>query len=462
MTPHKSLENDGACTGDITLAIITNSILSVCLIIIIIISFVSTKHISKLKKPLPTPIKLLVYLSIFLSILCVLGFLLKFIVCPIYIHYKFIPWYIPIILDQMAVIGYQLFACTLLAILILRIYFSFDNSAFRMTKYQKLLFSILYSIVISSVITICIFNIIKAFGYSTTFILIIIGNTILIEVLLYFITSIYAIVVFANNLFSVIKLRHENGSRGYDHDSCTSSTPNSDQCRRPSTGCSPTDIPNLDHKFPKPPMVKPPKLNFTETKIIQQILRYVSLLSLAIFTTLLVVVQCFLTFAFTTEDNRSLMVRILNICATVDVVVNMTCLYLQHTFARKYYNKYCKWLECIWEYMLNTKLKPKSSRRNTLSMISLTILKLKSFSFSKDNDGDQDDEISTINFDKSNCKDGDNGHERVIHFKLNALMTDVEEEGEDLDMTDEDFEMIMAFRKYTNEQTQTSVGQFVE
>ena len=206
-----------------------------------------------------------------------------------------------------------IFACTL-AMVLVRVYTIFKDSIYRTTKFQNYCFVILY--IVTMVITylglmpmiVGIDDIDESlnpekFDKYYDF-LTIIGTV------LYLITYIYGMYVFAK---CMVKLT-------------TMTTISSNESRSSQRSINLNECQNKRKE----------ELLYTSAK-------YVSLLSIAIITSFLTTGIYWYLYSIVNDSlSWSIMgAEILILVASVDCVVNIICLYLQYSFAKKYYDRYC-------------------------------------------------------------------------------------------------------------------------
>ena len=101
-------------------------------------------------------------------------------------------------------------------------------------------------------------------------------------------------------------------------------------------------------------------LNEKQKALIKRSTKYVSILSLAMFTSFLVSISWICgTFLWSeSEDINAILDQSMMLLTLIDSIVNVICLYLQFTFSNEYYEKYCqKWIECCWAERLYSNAK---------------------------------------------------------------------------------------------------------
>ena len=100
------------------------------------------------------------------------------------------------------------------------------------------------------------------------------------------------------------------------------------------------------------------KLTKGQIKMIENATKYVSLLFLGIFTTLMLG-GVYLIFSYAFGLHNDLMF----ILTSLDSSINVICSYLQFSFTTSYYHKYCKYLHLCWRYLLTKKAKHHLEKR---------------------------------------------------------------------------------------------------
>ena len=101
------------------------------------------------------------------------------------------------------------------------------------------------------------------------------------------------------------------------------------------------------------------KLNESQEKLINQVSRYNSLFTLAASTSIAVSIALGVA-AIVSVDEGSAdygIVPIMQCITLFDCVVNVICLFLQYSFATKYYNKYCVCIDKCWKSILYKQVK---------------------------------------------------------------------------------------------------------
>eukprot|EP01084_Bolivina_argentea_P036730 67918_1 len=97
------------------------------------------------------------------------------------------------------------------------------------------------------------------------------------------------------------------------------------------------------------------KLNKVQQQLLNRTSRYVSVLSVAILSTMMsFVVMCYF-YVRQNEASFPFIRIVVPICVCMDTTCNMICLYLQYSFAEEYYHKYCRWCGYAWNYFFTTK-----------------------------------------------------------------------------------------------------------
>eukprot|EP01083_Nonionella_stella_P242840 846750_1 len=205
-------------------------------------------------------------------------------------------------------------ALVILLVLLLRLHFSFKNSIYEISLATKCILGILYVLTCLMFLQ-YIFDII----YFGTINYAIPQYNIVWSVPGYVLTSIIAIVLFGSKLMRLTGTRATSiyavGSNDTDEETSL------------------------------------PKLNAHQIQMIETTTRYVSLLSLAIFSTVCAALASFFVLTAAAGHYYELFM-IWHMFGSVDCLVNIICLYLQYTFATDYYHKYCKCLHLCFRCML--------------------------------------------------------------------------------------------------------------
>ena len=114
---------------------------------------------------------------------------------------------------------------------------------------------------------------------------------------------------------------------------------------------SPSDDGSIDFN------VEDIKLNSAQVKMIESATRYVSLLQTSIISdvTALVIVSI-VAYSYTLNDAWPVPYwPLIQVITSINGCVNVLCLYLQYSFANKYYEKYCVIIHRCWRCMLTRK-----------------------------------------------------------------------------------------------------------
>eukprot|EP01083_Nonionella_stella_P072558 195676_1 len=105
------------------------------------------------------------------------------------------------------------------------------------------------------------------------------------------------------------------------------------------------------------------ELNREQKKLIQHTTKYVGLLSIGISTSVCTLIILIASGDAFGEDWNMKWFQVAYIFLSLDATINITCLYLQYTFAKEYYNKYCKLIHLCWNCMLTRTAERSISRR---------------------------------------------------------------------------------------------------
>eukprot|EP01084_Bolivina_argentea_P287448 493238_1 len=289
---------------------------SISFLIVLLVGIICIKQLSLSKKIDPI-FKKLFYVSWSLASI---GLLLIFShsMCHLLINHNCNP------LGTLGIILIYSCAFNLLLILIYRLYFSFKGSIFAISETTKYILITLYCIILLLLLTIVIAFIylqIKA-GWDNivsikltklelnTSYYVMVCNMVTIPI--YIVTTIITIIIFAKKLLKLTNFRRNSVAA-----------------------------------------IKP-AVNLKQIKVIDNATRYVSLLSMGIFSStsccvmVIVLIWWFIGKQYINKEYVNIVFAI--IC--IDCVINIIGLYLQFAFACKYYNKYCKRIHLCWRYLL--------------------------------------------------------------------------------------------------------------
>ena len=274
---------------------------TICMVIVV---WIYIKSINQLKnKPkIESPIKILYHIASILSI-CVITFcfLGGITLCFESENSSFIPAFIVLCL-------YMGIGCCVLAILLIRVHFTFKESIFKLSKCEKYSFIILYSMTILSVLF--VLSVQRGMDpvdlYGMQRILYTISAYCLI--IFFSITTIYGIFIFVLKMYKLTRLRRGEST----------------------------------------------KLTQQQMKLLNIAAKYISLLGLAIFTTWITFILI-LMYAHTLPWNIA-EIQLFLAQFAIECAVNVICLYLQYPFAKKYYYKYCECFGRFWRNILVKKV----------------------------------------------------------------------------------------------------------
>ena len=300
---------------------VTHNALQIATIIVSVIGFIviipitihSYHELLKLTK-LHYILKLLYKICIINSCCCLIVTFTQAILCLISSRYS---WE-ALILDPIFYLLIYIIFLSLLATLIFRLYNTFMDSIYNLSKFNIWLFTIAY-IITAALFMISILEflyITYAFKgdwieYSNKF-GITGGYFSFAAIVTYIIIATYAILIFVKKLMDLAM------SRNYTSLSLT-----------------------------------PQQLN-----LINRSSKYISLLSLAMFTSILTSISWICgTLLWSADDElNAILDQSMVLLTLIDCTVNAICLYLQFKFSERYYEKYCKeWIECCWKHRLVSK-----------------------------------------------------------------------------------------------------------
>eukprot|EP01084_Bolivina_argentea_P029222 54228_1 len=107
-------------------------------------------------------------------------------------------------------------------------------------------------------------------------------------------------------------------------------------------------------------------LNEKQKALIQKTHKYVSIFSLALITTFFTLILWVLySIAYRVSKLEVLSLKMVIFAHVIDYIINIICLYLQFSFAAKYYDKYCKCIQhcCCWKKVFIINVRKSSSKR---------------------------------------------------------------------------------------------------
>ena len=272
------------------------------LVITIIVGTIGTKQLKNMKKKLYPPLKYLFYLSLIGSSIRCLCSMFAFTAC---------------ICNGTHLIAYYVLLLSLLGTQITRLQHTFAKSVYALSKVKLWSFGILFVVTMIAFGASVAFNLMAHIhGDAITehsasnldYHYIWVMYTAVISIVLYLITGTWAVIEFSKRLLELTKSQTNT-------------------------------VKNLENI----------ELNESQQKLINQISRYNALFSLAVFTSALVVVAV----SVTIKDSTYWLINVTNYCTTIDCIVNIVCIYLQYSFATKYYIKYCKLLDLCWKLIIN-------------------------------------------------------------------------------------------------------------
>ena len=276
-----------------------------CLIIVIYISVISIKQLRS--HSMHTHIKVTYFITCALSIIAFTAFLMSTVVCPGTFRD---------ILFTVGNLGYIGVGECVLAMLLLRLYFTFKDSIFEISEYQKWICIISYSMFLSIATTTLIIAIFVSPAPGIDAVRFI--GTIL-TMIIYFGLSIYGMILFAQKMYQLVKMRQ---SSIYNQSSDDENEIEFNEQQK--------------------------QLLYTTTK-------YLTLLTLSMVLTWINLSGALISYAISPNDyTASLILYIFGVLVTsIDFVIIIICLYLQYPFSKKYYDKYCKCFAncCTWIMM---------------------------------------------------------------------------------------------------------------
>eukprot|EP01083_Nonionella_stella_P022329 61801_1 len=283
-----------------------------CIVALVITAWFTHRSVSKLRKmtKLRWSIKYLHYVDCALSIFNILCIAISSIFCE---NKTF---------RMMAFGSYLAIQLCVLGTLLLRLG-TFKGSIWELSKCETLSIIMLVFLVIVSLFAIAIvtidfyrtgerqFHFFAMHTHNEVMYVCIVGAS------LYIITSIYAMYIFGNKMYQIAKLK----------------------------ASSMTDL--MDESQIK--------VNAAQVRLLHQVSRYVSVLSIALVATMLAaVVSCTLQ-AINDQKYNISQGPILPLSCLVNVNCSIICLYLQYPFAHRHYEKYCKCCAYLSDYLFQAK-----------------------------------------------------------------------------------------------------------
>ena len=211
--------------------------------------------------------------------------------------------------------SYYIAGLCLLATLFTRVYSTFKESILQITKYQKILFIVLFCINV-------LFFGVSAVAYD------IFGGTPLVNLMLicnmasFAGSYIYGIYVFVTKMHQLTDMRVSIGDNNQK------------------------------------------ELNQRQLRMLYTTSKYVSLLTFAQFTTIITCVIMILLIQFMWDKYEGLSRCILSMVVSMDSANNLLCLYLQYPFAERYYDKYCACFGKLWQCILKNNYYKKNKTNN--------------------------------------------------------------------------------------------------
>ena len=197
--------------------------------------------------------------------------------------------------------------------LLLRLHYTFKESIYKLTSRQSLTLVILF--IILTIFAFAVASLyalytaesvnIGEYGYLSMLIVVAVGG------ILYLLATIYSMYLFARKLLILTKLRATSMKNVMDENAL--------------------------------------KLNKTQTKLIKQTSRYITLITIAMITSSITIT------IFIFWRSNTIMV------AYFDCTINVICLYLQYPFATKYYDKYCG---CFGKYLCLNKILRENTKKS--------------------------------------------------------------------------------------------------
>eukprot|EP01084_Bolivina_argentea_P065746 119856_1 len=269
-------------------SILRTVITVIVLILTIIIGWSAITQFIKLKN-LQKTLKLLFYIAIISTIIRCICLIFVEMIC--FANLITLPAYFALLL-------------ALLGTLVVRLKHTFENTVYAIPNWKMIIFSLLFLLIIILSVIASIYYGIAIIEESNTemdrlSVAITQASTFAASaIFIYMITAIWSVWEFTTNLMIFTKSNH--------------------------------DIDNI-------------KLNQSQTKLIGQISKYNGLFSLAAITSLCSTIYLFIGVALAPYFHIGYWwIPLAQIITIIDCLINVISMYLQYSFAAKYYNKYCK------------------------------------------------------------------------------------------------------------------------
>eukprot|EP01084_Bolivina_argentea_P110102 196658_1 len=282
------------------------------LVMIIIVTTISILHLLKMKNMNAT-LQWLFYLSAFGCCIVLISNIFQFIFCFTSNELS----ESSLIAGLVGMFGYLIYIDCILATLLVRLYTTFNESAYGMSDITRIIFIISMVVIAIVSITILIFNVLWFISIQVYWFLFV-WFLIVVKFLLYAVCATSAVYMFSRNLFSLALQQ------------------TSQSCKNVS------------------------KLKASQQKMIHMSAKYVALFFIAIvFAVLSIIFFTLATFSLMSFHFHSIM---LGICCSVNII----CMYLQFSFASYFYGKYCRCVdECFKKRMTRNMMNSISEiRRN--------------------------------------------------------------------------------------------------
>eukprot|EP01084_Bolivina_argentea_P213655 362793_1 len=289
-------------TKETSIACIT--ICCVSLLIVLFISIIAIKNLITNTK-INTSLKILFYISSIAAIAQLASSIATLSLC-LQSSEDLQDYTLPLILFEF---GYYILVLCILGTLLARLWTTFDDSIFRMGKTARVIFIMIYILIVFTclgIITLFCITLVSLKSeeeqwdeYQDIYLWLV-----LMIWILYILAAMWAVYMFCRNILSLAELR-----RGSQIDVMQ--------------GNSPSNV----------------KLNAFQLKMISLSSKYVALFTIAAVASLIVMIF------WAYQGLEILSVPTICTLAGVDACINILCLYLQYSFAQKYYNKYCGLIE---------------------------------------------------------------------------------------------------------------------
>jgi len=314
-----------------------------CLMILVYIAFLTIPQLAALHK-LEKSFKHLFYSSFVSSFILIILTILSTFLC---VYKMKLP---SIIVVTFAVYFYYFLLLSLLLTLLARLHFTFIDSVYRVSaatrKFLLVLFLIVCALALCNILT----DMVSFFDTNLFHQNVSIASTLALifgasSIFMYTLTALYAMGIFTHNLIKLTHLQASSPQHApFPQAAAMAAVAAGNMTLDESSG-------SRSNSFLVPSVTTQYKLNKNQMELIENISKYVSLLSFAMLSSLVVAVAILCGIWSKKIVFRTHFYQIILIFACVDVTINVICLYLQYAFAMPQYKRYCRcihWLcRCV-------------------------------------------------------------------------------------------------------------------